>query len=240
MTRRARSSLVDADDGSTHEIDTGMPAIDGLIWRPADGTQLSFRGQDPSGRRGIYLIERDGSGLQRLDLDAGFESDPGYSTIEGTYFEGHTWSADGSMLVYHGPEPTSTAMTTAHQRNHVATVDGAGNVTEDRVVEFDSTADDEVSPVWLDDDSILYHAITGSEQRLRVGSVADGSSRDLNVTADDWMAVVVSPDTRTAIVSLPIFGTSVRDIQSVDLATGVATPTALGADDISWQRLAAP
>ena len=94
--------------------------------------------------------------------------------------------------------------------------------------------------MWLDDDSILYHAITGSEQRLRVGSVADGSSRDLNVTADDWMAVVVSPDTRTAIVSLPIFGTSVRDIQSVDLATGVATPTALGADDISWQRLAAP
>ena len=232
--------MVDVNDGSTHEIDTGLPAIDGLIWRPADGAQLSFRGQDSSGRQGIYLIERDGSGLQRLELDAGFESDPGYSTIAGTYFEGHTWSADGSMLVYHGPEPTSTAMATAHQRNHVATVDAAGNVTADRVVEFDSTADDEVTPTWLDVDSILYRAIKGSEQRLRVGSVVDGSSRDLGVAADGWMPVVVSPDTKTAIVSLPIFGTSVRDIQSVDLATGVSTPTELGADDISWQRLALP
>ena len=232
--------LVDADDGSTHEITTGLPAIDSLLWRPPDGAQLSFRGQDPSGRRGIYLIERDGSGLQRLELDAGFESDPGYSTIEGTYFEGHTWSADGSTLLYHGPEPTSTAMTTAHQRNHVATVDRAGNVTADRVVEFDPTADDEVSAVWLDNDSILYHAIKGSEQRLLIGSVVDGSTRDLNVTADDWMPVVVSPDTKTAIVSLPIFGSSVREIQAVDLATGFVTPTQLGADDISWQRLAPP
>jgi hypothetical protein len=54
------------------------------------------------------------------------------------------------------------------------------------------------------------------------------------------MPVVVSPDTKTAIVSLPIFGSSVRDIQVVDLATGAATPTELGADDFSWQRLALP
>ena len=119
-------------------------------------------------------------------------------------------------------------------------MDRAGKVTGDRVLEFDPTAADEVAPAWLDDNSILYHAIKGSEQRLLVGSVLDGSTRDLNVVGDDWMPVTISPDTKTAIVSLPIFGSSVRDIQVVDLETGLATPTELGADDISWQRLAQP
>ena len=232
--------MVDATNGSTREINTGLAAVSGVLWRPPDGAQLSFRARDSSDRWGIYVIGRDGSGLQRLDLDAGFESDPGYLSMSGTYFEGHIWSPDGSMIVYHGPEPTSGTSTTDHQRNHVATVDRAGKVTGDRVLEFDPTADDEVAPAWLDDNSILYQAIKGSEQRLLVGSVLDGSTRDLNVVGDDWMPVTISPDTKTAIVSLPIFGSSVRDIQVVDLETGLATPTELGADDISWQRLAQP
>jgi hypothetical protein len=144
------------------------------------------------------------------------------------------------MLVYESPEPGAGTSTTDHHRNHVATIDGAGDVSADRVVEFDSTADDEVSPVWLDQHSILYHAIKGSEQRLLVGSVADGTTRDLGVAAHGWMPVVVAPDTKTAIVSVPISGSTVRDIQVVDLANGATTPTELGADDISWQRLAQP
>ena len=65
-----------------------------------------------------------------------------------------------------------------------------------------------------------------------------GSARDLGVTANDWIPFVVSPDTRSAIVSLPGATASKRNILSVDLATGISTPTSLGADDISWQRLA--
>jgi Tol biopolymer transport system component len=232
--------MVDAATGTTHEIDTGLPAVLDVVWRPPDGAQLSFRGRDSNGRWGIYLINRDGSGLKRLELDAGFESDPGYDAKSDGYFAAHTWSADGSMLVYESPEPGAGTSTTDHHRNHVATIDGAGDVSADRVVEFDSTADDEVSPVWLDQHSILYHAIKGSEQRLLVGSVADGTTRDLGVAAHGWMPVVVAPDTKTAIVSVPISGSTVRDIQVVDLANGATTPTELGADDISWQRLAQP
>lgn len=230
--------MVDATTGSVREIDTGLPAIENVIWRPPDGAQLSFRARDSSDNWGIYLIGRDGSGRQRLDLDSGFESDPGYVASAGQYFQGQTWSADGSNLLYHGREPASGSRASAVQRNHVATVDGAGNVTADRVVEFDPAADDEFGPTWLDKDSILYHSFKGSEQSLIVGSLVDGSAHELHVTADEWMPVVVSPDTKTAIVSLPIFGSSVRDIEVVDLATGASTPTELGSDGISWQRLA--
>jgi hypothetical protein len=52
--------------------------------------------------------------------------------------------------------------------------------------------------------------------------------------------MIVSPDTTTVIVSLPTTDPAIRDIRSVDLATGISTPTEIGADDISWQRLAAP
>ena len=58
------------------------------------------------------------------------------------------------------------------------------------------------------------------------------------MTANDWIPYSVSPDTRSAIVSLPGATASERNIVSMDLATGILTPTALGADDISWQRLA--
>jgi hypothetical protein len=88
----------------------------------------------------------------------------------------------------------------------------------------------------------LYQSVEGSEQRLLVGSVAVGqmSARDLGVTANDWIPFILSPDTLTAIVSLPGATAPERNILSVDLATGISTPTSLGADDISWQRLAAP
>jgi Tol biopolymer transport system component len=230
--------MVDASNGSTREIYTGVPAIQSVIWRPPDGAQLSFRGQDSSGRWGIYLIERDGSGLKRLDLDEGFESDPNYVNSANGYFLGQTWSADGSRLLYHGNEPASGSRPTAGQRIHFATVDNSGTVTADRVLDFDSAAIDEQGPAWLDEDSILYHANKGSEDRLLVGSLSNQSARDLNVSADEWMPFIVSPDTLSAIVSKPIFGSSVRDIESVDLVTGIATPIELGADDISWQRLA--
>ena len=106
------------------------------------------------------------------------------------------------------------------------------------MVEFNPLTDDEFAGTWLGNDSILYQSLEGSEQRLLVGSVADGqaSTRDLGASSNDWIPFVVSPDTHSAIVSLPGATGSERNIVSVDLATGISTPTALGADDISWQR----
>ena len=93
---------------------------------------------------------------------------------------------------------------------------------------------------WLDNDTILYQTLEGSRHRALVGSVTDGTARDLGLTADDWIAMVVSPDTTTAIITLPAAGAPNLDIRSVDLGTGSATRTELGAADASWQRLAKP
>ena len=235
--------IVNANDGSVREIDTGLLAVDNVIWRPPDGAQLTLRARDSSTTWGIFEIERDGTGLRRLDLDPGFKSDPTYNVDANYYFLQPSWSADGTRLLYYELEPAPSSPAGPGYRNHVATIDAAGAVTSDRTVQFNPLTDDEFAGAWLGNDSILYQTLEGSEQRLLVGSVADGqgSARDLGVSANDyWIPFFVSPDTRSAIVSLPGATASERNILSVDLATGISTPTALGADDISWQRLAAP
>ena len=85
-------------------------------------------------------------------------------------------------------------------RHHVATIDGVGNVVEDRVVEFDHRTDDEFAGTWLGNDSILFQTVEGSEHRLLIGSVAvgHGPARDLGLSATDWIRVIVSPDSRVA------------------------------------------
>jgi hypothetical protein len=112
-------------------------------------------------------------------------------------------------------------------------------VTSDRIVAFDALTDDEFEGTWLDEGTILYQTVEGSEHRLFVGDVSEGHgpSRDLGVSANDWIPYTVSPDTLTTLVSLPLSDGS-RDIRSVEIATGVSTPTEIGADDFSWQRLA--
>ena len=72
--------------------------------------------------------------------------------------------------------------------------------------------------------------------------ICDAGQGAGQVMAHDAMALGIAraKDEGSAIVSLPGATASERNIVSVDLATGISTPTALGADDISWQRLAAP
>ena len=231
--------IINATDGSIQEIDTGLLVLQSVSWRPPDGAQLTLRGRDSTTAWGIFVIGRDGTGLQRLDLDPGFKSDPTYTDDAWSYFQRPVWSADGTRLLYYGPEPAPGSPAGPGYRIHVAAVDAAGAVTSDRIVEFDASTDDEFEATWLDGDSILFHTVEGAEQRLVIGSVTDGHgpARDLGVSANDWFSSVVSPDTRSALVGLP---GAERTIVSVDLATGVTTPTELGADDISWQRLAAP
>ena len=65
---------------------TGLAAVQNVVFRPSAGRQLAFRGQDVSGTRGIYLVDRDGSNLVRLGLDPGFETDDYYSQNSDYYF----------------------------------------------------------------------------------------------------------------------------------------------------------
>jgi hypothetical protein len=232
--------MIDADSGSTTEIDSGLAYIQKLAWRPPDGAQLAMRGRDAvTTQWGIYLINRDGTGLQRLNLDPGYESDPTYDQDSWSYFDGVAWSADGSRLLYYGPEPAPDSPAGPGFRNHVASIDAGGAVIEERILEFDASMDDEFAGAWLSEDSILYQTVEGLEHRMVVGSLSEGqgSARDLGVSVNDWIPYFLSPDTQSMLVSLPGPDGS-RDIRSIDLATGASTPTQLGADDISWQRLA--
>ena len=241
LLNRSQSKIVfvDAETGATQEIDSGLAAVDNLIWRPPDGAQLTMRGRDAKTTQwGIFQLDRDGTGLQQLDLDPGYRSDPTYATDWFSYFNGPTWSADGTRLLYYQPEPDPSSPAGPGFRNHIATVDATGTVTDDRTLEFDRSMDDEFNGTWVDDDTILYQTVEGTEHRMFVGSIAGaGSARDLGVSASDWISRFVSPDSTTAIIGVPV-ADGAQDIRSVDLATGSAAPTALGTADVSWQRLA--
>ena len=51
--------IVNANDGSVREIDTGLLAVDNVIWRPPDGAQLTLRARDSSDQLG-HLRDRAG------------------------------------------------------------------------------------------------------------------------------------------------------------------------------------
>ena len=54
-------------------------------WSP-DGTRVAFYGKDEQGLEGLYLINRDGSGLRRLATGASVD---------------HAWSPDGREIAFH-------------------------------------------------------------------------------------------------------------------------------------------
>ena len=87
--------MVRADGSGTFDIDTGLPIAENPVFRPSDGQQMTFRGQATDGTWGIYLIARDGTNMQRLALDPGFETDDHYAENRDYYFFAGAWSPDG-------------------------------------------------------------------------------------------------------------------------------------------------
>ncbi len=69
-------TIVPTDGAAPSRLDVGISAWEPR-WRAPDGRQLLFLGVDASGTTGLYLVDRDGSGLTRIDLDiiAGAEPD---------------------------------------------------------------------------------------------------------------------------------------------------------------------
>jgi Tol biopolymer transport system component len=235
--------LVDTDNGAITEFDTGLAAVEGVIWRPVDGGQLTFRGKEAVGPWGFYVMDRTGGTPRRLGLDPGFEADAFYPENSDYYFVGQTWSADGSRLMYATLEPAPTSTAGPGYRIHVADVDAAGSVTADRIVEFDREADDETAPTWLGSgDDILFQTTEGSQQALWTGSVAasHGPARDLGLTTDGGITVIVSPDGSTVIAAVSSATGGRPAIMTLDLASAAAEQTSFGGDDIVWQRKALP
>jgi hypothetical protein len=240
---RSIIQFIDTETGSIREIDTGLVATNGVVWRPSDGAQLAFRGRDSTLTWGLYLINRDGTGLKRLELDPGFESDPYYAENWDAYFQGPAWSADGTQLLYQQLEPMPASPAGPGFRNRVATIDTDGVVTGDRILEYNTATDDDFLGTWLSPDTILFQTVDNSRHRLFIGSVAEGHgpARDLGLDGNEWIPYAVSPDTQSAIVTLPGAVGGPPNIVSADLATGAWVPTQFATardPGISWQRLA--
>lgn len=230
--------MVASDGGGSTDIRTGLLGAWNPVFRPAGGGQMAFRGQATDLTWGIYLIDRDGANLRRLELDPGFEADDSYATNRDYYFESPAWSPDGTRLMYHTLEPDSSSVAGPGFRIHIADVSAAGSVTSERTLEYDPSSDDEYAAAWLPSgDGIVYQTIEGTAHRLMLAGLADGAvARDLGIVANDHIGFQVSPDGKQVIASVPV-GAEAFDTWVVDLTTFASTKVAIG-DDYSWQRRA--
>jgi hypothetical protein len=206
------STVIVATDGSPmRTLELGMRA-EGPTWRPPDGSEILFRGEDDSGF-GLYAVHPDGSGLRQVvapvTTDAGL-----YDVL----FYG--WSPDGTSIAF--------------QRI------GSGDIRSVWVAGADGgtpvaiTHEESVGAVWSPDGSrILYLQDSGGTISLHVVN-ADGTNNRVIAgaftTAARW-----SPDGEQILQVDPAGTKAVL----FDPDGGPSTPlpaTVGGLPD--WQRLA--
>jgi dipeptidyl aminopeptidase/acylaminoacyl peptidase len=232
--------IVPADGSAATSFDTGID-LEQAWWRPSAGSQLALLGTEPDGTRGIWLINRDGTGLQRLDLDPGFQSDPFYKGAEQYYFWTMTWSPRGDRLLYSQLEPVATAPDHNGFRVHLASIAGDGTVTDDRLLEVAPQSDDEFAPAWLPNgDGMVIQSVEGYRYWLSSATISNGTvglPRDLRINATDFIGVQVAPDGRSLLAIMPAANGGTPQVRLLDLETLDATPVDIG-DDVSWQRRA--
>jgi Tol biopolymer transport system component len=232
--------VVPTDGSGSRQIDTGLPTVRNPIFRPTTGDQLTFEGWDEAGDRGIYLVNRDGTGLVRLELDPGFQDDRYYPENHDFYFNRPVWTADGARLAYHTLEPDDTSPAGPGFRIHIADVGGDGRVSNERILEFDPAMDDEFDLTWLPTgNSFIYQSLEGDEHRLWLADLdAADPPRDLGVVGFDGIAYGVSPDGTKILVALGVPGKAEPSIRMIDLASLDAETIDLGGSDVVWQRTA--
>jgi len=232
--------MVAADGSGATDIQTGLAVAENPIFRPPDGRQLTFRGRGADAVWGIYVVDRDGADLRRLELDPGFASDPYYAENMDFYFNRPSWSPDGRQLLYDTLEPAPASPAGPGFRLHLADVDGDGTVLADRVREFDPTADDEFAAAMLaSGDAVVFESLEGTSHRVLTGALAgDASTRDLGLVASDWISKLLAPDGRTLMTWLPSASGEPVPASLTDVTTGDATPLDLTAGDVNWQRVA--
>ena len=232
-------AIVPADGSHATTLDFGMPTTV-PIHRPGHPDQILFRGLDSNTDWGLFLVGRDGVSPKRLDLDAGFRSDDGYLSFFDSYFQGPTWSSDGRTLMYYTREPRAGEPGKGGLREHVATIGPAGEVIDDTILTFDGSADDEWGAQWLPaEDGIVFQSQVGPTHTLKLhrSSMAPSETRDLGVTATDWIGFVISPDGKSLVVMLPSGNGGAMSLQLIDLQTFAATSLDI-ASEITWQRIA--
>jgi dipeptidyl aminopeptidase/acylaminoacyl peptidase len=232
-----------ATDGSGARRLVDFPAMSPR-WRPPNGDQLLFRGQE-HGRWGLYLVDVAGGEPVRLDLaQQGLES----STYD---LLAPAWSPTGDRLAFHTlVNLPLSQLGTPGFRITIATIGPAGAVLDQDALEFDKRADDELNAEFTPDGSnIVFQRRYGwtpadpasgtpTVDRLFVAP-ADGSgpARDLGVLSmnGDGLSYTVAPDGTLLIAHLSAEG----EEWLIDPNIGTAVVTDLGSTSgVSWQRRA--
>jgi len=234
-------TLVPTYGGAGTRIDLGV-LIDQPVFRPASGSQIAFLGRDAEHHPGIYLVNRDGSGLTLLRLDPGHETDPLYESDKDgcCYFAGMSWSPTGDRLLYTQSEPTADGQG-LEVRTHLAMVDAEGAVLSDQLLDLDGSSEHEFDATWLPSgDAFVFQ--TGSDETrglaiVSIGPTGVGPARDLGMASTGSIGFQVSPDGRQLLAFTMEAGNGGIGIYLIDLASLRRTPVDLGID-ATWQRLA--
>ena len=229
-----------AADGSGDRRLVDFPAMS-PTFRPPDGHQLVFRGQE-HGTWSFYLVELPDGDPVRLDLRQG--------RIEGSDYDnqGPAWSPTGDRLAFSTMvELPRSNLGTPGLRVNVATIDAAGIVLDQRHLEFDPIADDELNPAFTPDGQhIVFQRRMGATEpqpgatpdtvdTLHLAA-ADGSrlATDLGVVARGGTGIgyTIAPDGTSLLAFL-----GQGEVWVIEPSTGTARKADIDASEgPTWQR----
>jgi hypothetical protein len=179
-------ALVRTDGGGSTLLDFPMEAGD-AIWRPADGSQLLFRGRTPDGWQ-LFLAAADGTDAVPLSLErpARYWGD--------TDFIDPTWSPTGDRLAFASKTPLDAGREGI--RVYVADVGPGGEVLDQYRLTDDTVVEEEFRPSWLPTgDRLVFHTWQGNKETLVVASASGGpTGTELGLVSGGGINDAMAPD----------------------------------------------
>lgn len=240
-SKRFALYIVPADGSQAVEHDLGI-ALEQAYFLAPNGARLGLLAVDSSGSRGIYIVNRDGTGLKQLALDPGYVSDPDYAKHQDLYFWEASWSPTGDRLLYTQLEPASAPGAQGGLRTHLATFDANGTVLSDKTLEIGTSSANEYGALWLPGgDGFVLQSDDGSRHWLslvRLGANGPATPVELPVAAQGWIGFQISPDGTQVLAVMPAPEGQAPGLRLVDLATPTDFTRVQIGSDVTWQRRA--